>query len=240
MRVTHGTPRNRTPGPPLEPASLRRRAAASLINAAVGLSGLGTAIGVGVGLVGSLEKLGYDGEIYRRMVANPQRITAPLQSRPVKLALWVLTLVTPLRRVKRRNPGYAMLGLRLLDARGGGRPTRRQMFVRSTAKRLWPVLWRQVLPMPKISPRDHDQLRSELEAARAWFPDDPEARDHALMQVYKDRQVNPMQSCAPVLARIPLLAAIDLPLFPAPLRQSLPDRLAGTAIMRERPSSAQR
>lgn len=203
-----------------------------MINTAVGLSGLATTVGVGALVLDCVDKLGYDGEPFRRMAADPQRITARLQSRPVKLALHVLTLATPLRRIKRRSLGYAMLGLRLVDARSGGAPTRRQAFVRATAKRLWPVLCKQLLPTPKTPPLEQDRLPAELMAVKVRFPDDPDARNHALMQVYKDRQVDPRRSCMPLLARLPLLAAIDLPVF-SRLRQSLPDRLAGTTVVRD-------
>jgi uncharacterized RDD family membrane protein YckC len=165
-------------------------------------------IGAGVGLFGRLDKLGGAGKAVRSMAADPQRITARLQSRPVKLTLRVLTLVTPLRRIKRRSPGYALLGLRLVDGQNGGPPSRRQAFVRSTAKRLWLALWKKVLPVPKVSQRHHQR-------------DNPTS--HAFL---------------PVLARFPLLAAIDLPIFSAPLKQSLPDKLAGTTVVRERQSSA--
>jgi hypothetical protein len=208
VRAPNRTPSRRQPQPPLEPASLGRRAAASLINTAVGLSGVGGVIGIGVGLFGRLDKLEGAGKAFRGMAADPQRITARLQSRPVKLALRVLTLVTPLRRIKRRSPGYALLGLRLIDGRNGRPPSRRQAFVRSTSKRLWLALWKKVLPVPKVSQRDHTR-------------DNP--MSHAFL---------------PVLARFPLLAAIDLPIFSAPLKQSLPDRLAGTTVVRERQSSA--
>jgi 60Kd inner membrane protein len=238
VRVTDRPPGHREPDPALQPASLRRRAAASLINTTVGLSGLASTVGLGALILNALDKLGYENRSLMRIASDPESITARLQSRPVKLGLRVLTLVPPLRRIKRRSPGYALLGLRLVDARGaraGAAPTRRQTVVRNAAKRLWPVLCRQLLPMPKLAAREHDQLRAELNAVKARFPDDLEARNQALMQIYKDNRINPAQSCAPALARIPLLAAIDLPLFSAPLRQSLPDRLAGTAVVREPP-----
>jgi hypothetical protein len=39
------------------------------------------------------------------------------------------------------------------------------------------------------------------------------------------------------LARLPLLCVIDLPVFSSPLRQSLADKLAGTAVVHGRPSN---
>jgi hypothetical protein len=58
------------------------------------------------------------------------------------------------------------------------------------------------------------------------------------MRLYRERKVEPKESvrksCLPLLIRLPLLAAIELPMLWSPLHQGLPDKLAATVTIRDR------
>jgi hypothetical protein len=135
----------------------------------------------------------------------------------------------------RHGPGARAVGIRLADARSGGRPTRRQAVVRVGTHRAWQAVTTRLLPWPKVRPLHEDEgVRSELEAVRLEYADDQEALNDAIMRTYQQRQVDPVRaSCLPLLLRIALAAAIDAPVW-SPLKQSLPDRLASTVVIVER------
>jgi hypothetical protein len=129
--------------------------------------------------------------------------------------------------------GFRLLGLRLVDMRSGDKPTRRQRLARTLTHRLWQALHQRLLPLREpAAALDQEKMRSETAAARSAHADDEEALQQALMRVYRDNRADPVRtSCLPVLARLPLAAAINIPMPWSPLNQSFVDRLSGTVVV---------
>ncbi|HEV3045867.1 MAG TPA: hypothetical protein VGY13_00760 [Solirubrobacteraceae bacterium] len=119
-----------------------------------------------------------------------------------------------------------------MDARSGRAPSRRQQLVRAATRRLWTILCQELPPKPSPTPTaEQAELRRELDRGRARHAENPEAL-HAELRRITAASKPPYRSCLPILARPLLAAAIDLPVYSA-LGQSLPDRLAGTVVVRE-------
>jgi hypothetical protein len=229
-------------------ASLRRRLLAALLNSLVAISVVALVVAIVVALLALLRKLplarplpgaasrGFTagGALLRDLIPGRGSSTCLRQPR-VKLALDVLALATPLLRKERRSPGFRLLGLRRVDLRTGGDPTRAQQVLRAATRATWRALCRAALPIaePRVSP-EHDARRVQLQAARQRYREDPDALQEELARIHKESSVKPLQtSCLPVLVRTALVAAIDLPLPWSNFKQALPDRLAGTAIVRD-------
>ncbi|MGH2833056.1 MAG: hypothetical protein ACRDK2_09800, partial [Solirubrobacteraceae bacterium] len=110
-----------------------------------------------------------------------------------------------------------------------------QEVIRATTRQAWRVVCRRLIPAPKprVAP-DHERLKLEIEVARDRCGGDSDALQHEMLRIYSENKVQPMRiSCLPALARPLLIAAIDLPAFWSPLKQSLPDRLAGIVTIRD-------
>jgi len=64
---------------------------------------------------------------------------------------------------------------------------------------LFPLSWKQIqtsIAMAKIKP--------EIDAVNAKFKDDPQAKNVAIMQLYRTHKVNPFGGCLPQLAAMPV------------------------------------
>jgi YidC/Oxa1 family membrane protein insertase len=64
---------------------------------------------------------------------------------------------------------------------------------------LFPLSWKQIqtsIAMAKIKP--------EIDAVNAKFKDDPQAKNVAVMQLYRTHKVNPFGGCLPQLAAMPV------------------------------------
>ena len=222
--------------PKLVVASLRRRFLASLIDALVGLLMMALVIGTGVLAFVLGRKPGVDGGLLRDVTSSSPDISRRLSSRPVTLMLNLITFAAsaPYKQ-RQRSPGFRVLGLRLVNVQTGGELTHRQEIIRATTRQVWRVVCRRLVPAPKpqTSP-DHERLKSEIEAARDRCTGDSDALQREIIRIYSENKVQPMRiSCLPALARPLLITAIDLPAFWSPLKQSLPDRLAGIVTVRD-------
>jgi hypothetical protein len=87
--------------------------------------------------------------------------------------------------------------------------------------------------MPKAQPAaDNEELRSQLEEAQREHSEDQAALQRAVRGIYEEHRVE--RPFRPVLLRLarrlPLLLALAQA-FWSPLKQSLPDKLAGTAVV---------
>jgi hypothetical protein len=177
------------------------------------------------------------------LTTNPRGVAARLQSRWVRLGLKLISVLLAVRAKERRGLGYRLLHLRLVDAHGGGAPSRRQQIVRAATSEIWQATHRRLVPPPTPvpeSPHDQAKLRAEIEAARRLHEDDQEALQLALARIFRENRTEASISCGPLLARLPLIVAVSLPMPWSPLRQSLVDWLSGTVVVVDRARSAGR
>ncbi len=222
--------------PKFEVASLRRRFAASLLNLLVGISALVSVVAAGVGIFRVGRKGRVNLKLIRGLASRSARIPAQLQSEPAKRVLPVVVFAASALRKERRGAGFRLLGLRLVDARTGRDVSRGQELVRAGTRQAWRLLCRRLIPVRKAqaSPT-HKKIRSDVEFARRRYANDQQAMQREVMRIYQENKMEPVRmSFLPVLLRFPLIAVIDLPMFWSPLKQSLPDRLSGTVIARDR------
>lgn len=56
--------------------------------------------------------------------------------------------------------------------------------------------------------RSLQNLNPELEAIKVKYKDDKEAQSKAMMEFYKEKKVNPLSSCLPLLIQLPILIAL--------------------------------
>jgi 60Kd inner membrane protein/RDD family len=228
-------------GSELEVASLPRRFAASLLNVLVGILALVLTIGAGAGVLAAMRRRRVSFGFLRGLTSGGANIPVRLQSQPLKGILHVAAFSLPLLTKKRRSPGFRVLGLWLVDARTGESASRRQEIIRAATRQTWQILCRRLVPIPTTqASAEHEKLRSEIELARRRYAEDQQALQREVMRIYREKKVEPVRaSCLPVLWRLPLITAIDLP-FWSSRKQSLLDRLAGTVIVRDRPSQHRR
>ena len=82
--------------------------------------------------------------------------------------------------------------------------------------------------------REHDNraatIDAELEQARHAHAGDSEAMRRAAADVYTRHGLNPTRACLPALGSATLLV---LPALWSPLNQTLPERIAGTIVIRQ-------
>lgn len=180
-------------------------------------------------------------ERLRRPAYSGEARTDPemLQKRVRRLVrvLGVLGLPIAVLTEGRQGIGERVVGLRLADARTGGRISRRQAVVRIGALRAWQWATGRLTPAPKVhSNREHYLLNQRVEAARRAHPDDAEARQKALAEIFASERVAPGKTMLPILLRLALNVLPQLPVFSA-RNQSIPDILAGTVVLRGRPSA---
>jgi uncharacterized RDD family membrane protein YckC len=176
-------------------------------------------------------------------VTGARAVAARLQSRPVKLGLDLVSILLASRAKGRRGPGYRVLRVRLVDAHGCGAPSRRQQILRAAIGEIWQAMHRRLAPPPipvPEAPHDQAKLRAEIESARRLHADDQEALQLALARIFRENGTEASISCGPLLARLPLIVAINLPMPWSPLRQSLVDWLSGTVVVVDRARSADR
>jgi hypothetical protein len=151
--------------------------------------------------------------------------------RPWQLALDVASVPVEVGTRNRRGRGYRILGLRQVDARTGGPVSIRSAFVSAAVKKTWS---RSIRVLVRQLNREHDNraatIDAELEQARDAHAGDPEAMRRAAAEVYRRHGLNPMRACLPALASATLLV---LPALWSPLNQTLPERIAGTIVIRQ-------
>jgi hypothetical protein len=245
--------------PPLRVAPLRLRLLAAVINLVVGI--LALVLVVAAGVVGYRTARRVRGRTQHAELAPPaadqgalesgghgsdgrwQRLGARLQTPRVKLALALVGFLISVLLEGRRGAGYRVLGLRLVDARSGGRLTLRQRVVRVASREASNTATSRLFPVPKVPPpAENEKLQSQLEDARREHADDPTARQRAVTAIFKEH--SPDHPFRPLLLgvarRLPLRLALDVQALGSPLNQSMPDKLAGTAVVLDPTSRAGR
>jgi hypothetical protein len=214
-------------------APLRYRLLATLIDTLVGSAALAFVIAAGALVFKLLGERGV-----RRLLGGAQGTRSPsaeaLQSRRARFLLGVIGVIASAPGGAGRSPGDRVLGLRRVDARSGREPSARQRQISAGVRGLWAIVCKEALPPPRARPAiDQTQLQAELEQARREHEGDPAALEAALRRIHSERGIRPAAACLPALVRPLAATAIDLPVYSG-LHQSLPDRLAGVVVIRER------
>lgn len=129
--------------------------------------------------------------------------------------------------------------VRRVDARTGAPPSLRQTIVVLGARDAIRWLFDRVIPRPGAARRRAEAERvREIEHARAQHADDPSAQQEAIMEVIRrEPRVGPASFALPAIIRSVALMAVNR--CPVPLlaeRRTLADLLAGTKLVRSRPS----
>ena len=164
---------------------------------------------------------------------NP--LAARLQSRPLMLAFALASFASAVRGEGSQGPAGRLLGIRLVDMCTGRPISRRQAVVRVGARRGWQLIVERLAPTPKIpAPQENREALAQLDAVRRRHGDDEEAFNAEALRFYRERKRSPLRSsCLPLVARLMLMLAADLPALWSPLGQGIPDRLAGTVHVLE-------
>jgi hypothetical protein len=157
--------------------------------------------------------------------ASPTFLQPRWQQAALRVATYDLAIVSR----NWRSPGYRLLGLRRIDARGGP-VTARSALVGTTFHHL-----RESLTSPLVRSRV-DRERASLTAIQAQMKelerkhaDDPDALKKATKQLYQANHVNPLRTCAwPLL--LGLLTQLVLNGW-SRRGQTLQDRLTGTVVV---------
>ena len=154
----------------------------------------------------------------------------------MKRALALLSFLIGAVCEGRRGPGYRAVGLRLVDARTGGKVTPSQKVIRVGSRTAWRVATSSLFPIPKArSLAKNEELQSQLKDARRKHAGNQAELQRALVGIYEQHRVErPFRPVLLMLARrLPLLLALDVPALWSPLKQRVPDKLAGTAVVVE-------
>ena len=139
-------------------------------------------------------------------------------------------LALELDRRNRRRTGASVMRIRRVDIRTGGPITLRAALIQNLVSQGSSVAWSKVTrPLTKRSKSRLAEIRPELDELERVHADDPVARQEATMRLYEDHKVNPSASCLATLLSIFVFRT--LPVLLSPLRQSLPDRVAGIVVV---------
>jgi len=225
---------------------------ATLINLLVGILALVLVGAVGTGTYRTVRRRRHDTRNARPLAATQnrsavgagsnargrrwKRLGAQVRSPSVKRALALLSFLIGVLHEGSRGPGYRAVGLRLVDAQTGGKVTLSQKVIRVGSRRAWGVATSCLFPMPKARPlANNEELQSQLKDARREHAGNQTQLQRALMGIYQQHRVeHPFRPALLMLARrLPLLVALDVPALWSPLKQSVPDKLAGTAVVVE-------
>jgi hypothetical protein len=109
-----------------------------------------------------------------------------------------------------RSPGQRLMGIRPADAHSGGPVSVQSAIVREWSSSTMRMLLTQLVrPLQERGEARSQELQPKLRAIQRQHQDDVETQERALMDVYKEHDINPLRSCLPEL-----LAAVA-PYLPA-------------------------
>jgi len=138
---------------------------------------------------------------------------------------------------RRSNTKGSSGRVRRVDARTGAAPSLRQTVVVLGARDAirWLV---RAIPGPGVAPlRVDPEFQREIERVRMEHGDDPAARQEAIVRVYRERRVAPVNACLPGLVRgVVMVAANRAPIPFLAERRTIADMLAGTKLVGDGPS----
>jgi hypothetical protein len=130
-----------------------------------------------------------------------------------------------------RSPGYRALGLRRVDVRTGGPVTVRSAIIQAAVSDLLSRTIRSLIQPWQARRMERLQaIQAEMKEAQRTHAGDREAQQRALMEIFKRENVNPLTSCLPavLVGTLPQVTRVR-----SPLNQTLPERLAGTVVVRD-------
>jgi uncharacterized RDD family membrane protein YckC len=202
----------------LEPASLRRRTAAGVIDGAL-------AIVVVIGLGGTVA-------LYRRSTGRPEWSPARLEDPRIERGIAVATALGTFGLRHTRTPGSRAVGIRRLDARTGAPESLRAAVIRvGLSAALQQAIRRANAPHVKRQKVRRAELERRRQELGERFADDPAARKRAEAELGRASGEN----CLTAMIRPTALSALQpLTALLSPRRQTAIERLAGVAVVRDR------
>jgi hypothetical protein len=201
----------------MEIASLARRLGALGIDAVLGLLATAGVVAAFVAWARPWKREAPDQERIRRLVSHPLMRGLGI----ARIVAW--------RNM--RSPGQRLLGIRRADARDGGAVSPSRAAVREwSASFMRAVLKEFVGPRQQRREEQMQALRPQMRAIQQQYQDDKEAQQEALMDFYKEHNVNPLDSCWPVLFS---MLAPELPALVTRRHQTLADLISGTVVIRD-------
>jgi RDD family protein len=233
----------------LQVAPLRLRLLAMLINTVTALIAIALLFPAGAGALAVLRRIrppmperprSESDRFHAASAGDPppgsigqSPVGARLRSRPAEVAFALLGLAVDVSHEgKTRGPGARALGIRLVDARTGHRISRRQALIRAGSRRAWQLAITRLVPQRAGNPlnnRQREDYRVKMKAVRRQFPEDSDARQEAFRRIHDEMPKPDTRGCwLALVARVLLTIAIELPALWSPLKQGLPDKLAGT------------
>jgi len=218
MRITQRDP---------ELASLGRRMCSTGIDLACVACATGGMVGGGL-LWDRIRR----GQMWKGMDGIEERVTRFQESLGWRRVQPVLAFATAVSRRNWRSVGMYLMDIRRADVHTGGPVTVRSALIRHLVG--WGVvrLASRRLLLPRIG-RIQAQMRAlhkDVEAARQQHPDDRQAEQQAIRQIYQNADVNPTSCCW-----LPLLPVIinGLVMLATPRHQSPADWLAGIVTVKD-------
>jgi hypothetical protein len=222
----------RSPTGQLTIASLRRRAAAGLISTTAAVTVLGLAYACAQWVwrqIVSRLRPGAETTPPQASSSFEEWVTSPWGERSVAAASLIITWRVP---DPPRGPGARLLRLQRVELATGNPVSRRVALVEELAGMA--VRWIVNLllrPIDRRASARRDTLALEIAELRAQHSDDRKALTRAMMDLYRRRNVNPLDSWGKRL--LAHLIVGRLPAVLSPRNQDLPGRIAGTVVIVE-------
>ena len=216
----------------LEIASLRRRFAASLIDAGVFLLPMALEGGGAAWLYMAYLRR-RDGEEDSEPDFAERAPFGRLAEPRWQVMMWVATAPLEIALRNWRSPGARAMGLRRVDARTGGPVSVRSAVTRKAVETAARELNRRVdRPFQRRFTERVEAMQAEMREARRAQAGDRDARERAAAEVLRRHHVRPWGPCGRgLLGLVPRY----LPALWSPRNQTLTDRVAGILVVVERP-----
>ena len=132
--------------------------------------------------------------------------------------------------------GQMVVGIRVMDAKTARVPTLKQSVLRWAVASVPGGLFGLLGTFIKVEePSELMELQAEVDRLHQRHRGDPQSLNEAVMALYREHKVNPVEACLPVVLKVlpPLVLSCLLygPALKGPLHQGLHDRAAGTVVV---------